>query len=218
MEIIHSYKSEDSEICVISDGRSIHLADKSDLTVESPKVGTVLKPSQMTEVYLEIPIPVLQEVARRSEIYVEPDAEEEETSEEEGEEEEEEEEEALAAWEPLAREKFFEEYKALDEGVDVRVLVNFPVKVRWDEGTTADWSTTDGAYTLEEMMDNQEGLRNAVASVNQRIVTMHAQFATFTEEQADLGHDIDDDDVDTFLTDELEKFKVEDEEVASAAE
>ena len=215
MEIIHSYKSEDSEICVISDGRSIHLADKSDLTVESPQVGTVLKPSQMTEVYLEIPIPVLQEVARRSEIFVEPDVEEEEASEEE-EEEEEEDEEALAPWEPLAREKFFDEYKALDAGVDVRVLVNFPVKVRWEEGESADWNTTDGTYTLEEMMGDQEGLRNAVASVNQRIVSLHAQVTTFTQEQVDLGHDMDDDDVDAFLGNELEKFKAED--VANAAE
>jgi hypothetical protein len=217
MEIIHTYKSEDSEICVISDGRSIHLADKSDLTVESPKVGTVLKPSQMTEVYIEIPIPVLQEAARRSEIYVEPDAEEEESSEEEDEEsEEEEEEDALAPWEPLAREKFFEEYKLLDDGVDVRVLINFPVKLQWEDGTSAIWDTSDGPYTLEEILDRQNGLRSAIEAFNARIRAMLASIATFTQDQIDIGHEMGEDTVDEFLTEELEKFNAGD--AANAAE
>lgn len=217
MEIIHTYMSDETEICVISDNISIHLADKSDLAIESPKVGSVLKPSQMNEVYLEMPIEVLQEVARRSGIFVEPDVEEEEeeTSEDEGEEEEEEE--GLAPWEPLAREQFFEEYKALDAGVDVRVLVNFPVKVQWEEGDTAVWNTSDGAYTLEEILDQQNGLAAAIATFNGRIATMQAAMATFTQDQTDLGHDMNEYSVDSYLTEQLEDFNAED-GVADAAE
>jgi len=215
MEIIHTYMSDETEICVISDNISIHLADKSDLAIESPKVGSVLKPSQMNEVYLEMPIEVLQEVARRSGVFVEPDVDE-EGEEETSEDGSEEEDEGLAPWEPLAREQFFEEYKALAEGVDVRILINFPVKVRWEEGTEALWDTSDGAYTLEEALDRQDGLTAAMATFNGRIATMQAAMARFTQDQIDLGHDMSEHSVDQYLTNEWEAFEAED--VASAAE
>lgn len=222
MEIIHTYKSEDAEICVISDGSSVHLADKNDLAVESPRVGTVLKPSEMTEVYIEIPIPVLQEVSRRSEIFVEPDEEEEEASgdDEEGQEEEEEddddEEEALLPWEPIARERFFTEYKELDEGTDLRVLVNFPIKARWEAGDVAMWSTTDGSYDLTEVLEANEGLQACVASIGQRIEILLHDIQVFTDEQIDLGHNIGTTTVDTFLDNELAQSKRS--QVADAAE
>lgn len=214
MEIIHTYKSEESEICVISDNTNIHLADKNDLAIESPKVGSVLKPSQINEVYLEMPIEVLQEVARRSGVFVEPDVEEEESSEENGEEEEEK---ALAAWEPLARAEFFEEYKALDEGVDVRILVNFPVKIKWEDGNEAIWNTSDGAYTLEDILEQQNGLESAVAAFNTRIASLNARIAIFTQDQIDIGHALGEDDVTEFLSEELESLNAED-DVADAAE
>lgn len=216
MEIIHTYMSDETEICVISDNTSIHLADKNDLAIESPKVGSVLKPSQMNEVYLEMPIEVLQEVARRSGVFVEPDAEEEEeeASEEEGEEEDEE---ALAPWQPLALKQFFEEWKALDEGVDVRVLINFPVKIQWEDGEEATWGTSDGSYALEDILEQQSNLNSAVEAFNVRIRAMNAQIATFTQEQIDIGHELEEHTVDEFLSNELEKLNTED-TVADAAE
>jgi len=219
MEIIQTYMSDDTEVCVISDGTTLHLADKNDIEVDSPKVGSVVLPSQMKEVYLEIPITVVQEMTRRSEVYVEPDAEEESSDEEEEDEEEEEEEEeeedALPDWKPLARGQFFEEFKALDEGVNLRVLINFPVKVSWLEGEGSTWSTTDGTYNLEQKLEMQEGLSAAVAAFNERIQSLLAAIARFTTDQNDLGHELDDDDVEVFLSRELADSKAQ---VAEAAE
>lgn len=216
MEIIQTYMSEETEICVISDGNNIHLADKADLTVEDPKVGTKLLQSQMSEVYLEIPIDVLQEAARRSNVYVEadPEEEEEESSDEEGDEEDEEAE--LPPWEPLAREKFFEEYKALDEGVDVRVLINFPVKVSWEEAEASTWKTTDGVYDLGDVLEANESLQSATAAMTQRIQTISRDMDAFAKAQVELGHELGEDAVEKFLSDELDKLKAE--QVANAAE
>lgn len=202
MEIIQTYMSDDTEVCVISDGTTLHLADKNDIDGESPKVGSVVLPSQMKEVYLEIPITVVQEMARRSEVYVEPDAEE-ESSDEEEEEEEGEEEDSLPDWEPLARERFFEEFRALDAGVDIRVLINFPVKVSWVQGEESTWHTADGSYDLEQKLEMQEGLTAAVVAVNDRIKALIDDIATFTAEQLNLGHEMDEDSVEVFLAKEL---------------
>ena len=214
MEIIQTYMSEESVICVISDGVAIHFADKDDLTIESAKVGSLVKPSQMSEVYLEVPISVLQEVSRRSEICVEPDAEEdedgddedeeedcesEEDEDEEDEEEDEEESEEPEDWRPIAKEKFLQEYTELEAGVDIRILSSFNLKVSWLEGAEAYWNSIDGSTDLHELLQNNEALQSTMAAINERIIELKENMDEFASVQRDLGHDIESDDVEDYI-------------------
>ncbi|TFH41329.1 MAG: hypothetical protein E4H01_15145 [Lysobacterales bacterium] len=206
MEIIQTYMSEELEICVISDGVAIHFADKNDLTIESAKVGSLVKPSQMSEVYLEVPISVLQEVSRRSEIYVEPDAEEDEDGEEEDEEEdceseedEEEEDGELEDWRQIAKERFLQEHTELEAGIDIRVLSSFNLKVSWLEGEGAYWNSADGSTDLYELLQNNEALQSTMAAINERIIELKENMDEFASVQRDLGHDIESDDVEEYI-------------------
>lgn len=208
MEIIQTYESEGSEICVLSNGNTISFADKNDIAVESPKVGSVVKPSQMSEMYLEVPKELLQEIARRSEIHVDPDEEEEEeeeASDDDGEEDAEED--GPPDWETLALAQFMVEYAALEAGVEMNVLVNFPVKVSWVDGEHADWETTDGSSDLHDVLQARENLQNEIAAVTTRIRVMNDSITAFAAVQNDLGHDITADEVSQYLEAEMNDRK-----------
>jgi len=146
----------------------------------------------MSEMYLEVPKEMLQEIARRSEIHVDPDEEEgeEEASDDDGEEEA-----GPPAWEPLAVERFMQEFAALDAGVDMNVLVNFPVKISWVDGEQAEWQTTDGSTHLGDVLDAREVLQNTMAAVTVRIVNLNNSMAAFAAAQNNLGHHISSDTV-----------------------
>lgn len=200
MEIIQTYMSDDTEVCAISDGSTIHLVDKNDLSVDDVAVGKKLRPSQMNEVYLEIPISELRELARRSEIYVEPD--EEEASDEDDSEEddsEEEEEAALPNWQALAINRFLDEYISLDQGMEVRVLAPVDVKINWESGDESTWGPTDGVSDIEDILENQETLKAQIEAFDQRIKNLNARLDDFVDEMNDAGCELVIDTVHDFL-------------------
>jgi hypothetical protein len=156
----------------------------------------------MNEVYLEIPISEIREMAVRSEIFIEPDAEEEDSSEDEEEEEEEEEEGAvLPDWEALAKERFLAEHRSLDEGVQVRVLTAVNVKINWSEGEEATWRTAPDVLNVDALVRPNEALQTQLASFNQRIKNMINQVQEFVKKMNDAGHELETSGVHEFLDD-----------------
>ena len=202
MEIIQLYESDDgSEVCVISDGSIIYFTDKNDVAVESPTVGTVVRPSQVNEAYLEIPKELLQEVARRSEIAVEPDLEEDSDEDSEGDSEEDSEEDP-PDWRPLARERFLDRFKSWMEGRNIRIILPFGVKIFHEDGeldTDPIWQSSDGFNTLEDLLRTSESFNQAMGQLRQIGAEISADYKTFVDEQNELGHELTINVIDDFI-------------------
>lgn len=209
MEIIQTYMSDDTEICAISDGTTIHLVDKNDLSVENVAVGTKVRSSQMNEVYLEIPISELREMSRRSEIFVDPDEDEDETSDEEASDEEAEEEEPeLPHWKNVAVDRFLTEYISLSDGLEVRVLAPVDMKISWDRSSDeeAEWAPADeDLETIEDLAIMQDTFCSQLRAFNRRIEVLQSRVQIFLNESedyyVDMGDSIDVKDVFAVLAD-----------------
>jgi len=198
MEIIQTYESDEVEVCIVSNGNTVYFVDSKDIAAEAKSVGVIVRPSEVKEFYLELPINELQEAARRSQAHVDPDAPGEEIgggssdSDSDEEEEEEEEEEAAAPpdWKPIAEEKFLARYRELDEGIPIRILQPIDIKVRWEDEEAASWELQSGGigYVSDFVSDN-ENLTLAVERMTDRIKAFVGDIKVFAQEQAALGHD-----------------------------
>lgn len=199
MEIIQLYKSDDgSEVCVISDGSIIYFTDKSDVAVDSPSVGTIVRPSQVNEAYLEIPKELLQEVARRSEIAVEPDPDEEsEDSEDDPQSET-----PPPDWRPFARELFLERFKSWNQGKNLRIIVPLNIRLFCEDGDLDEeitWASSDGSNDLGDILRANPLFIQGVAELKRVAEQLSADYKDFVDAQIDLGHDLTVADVDEFI-------------------
>lgn len=213
MEIIQTFESDDAEVCIVSNGNTVYFVDSKDIAAENKSVGVIVKPSEVKEFYLELPINELQEAARRSQAHVDPDAPGEEIggsssdsdsdSDEEEDEDEEEEAAALPEWKPIAEEKFLARFRDLDTGTPIRILQPIEILVRWEEEEEASWQVAGGGIGyVSDLVSDNDNLKMAVERMTDRVKIFVEDTKAFAQEQTNLGHlDIDDEAVMDHLAD-----------------
>lgn len=213
MEIIQTFTWEESEVYVISDGTSLHLVDEGDIESESLSVGSSIRSSDIGDKYMEIPISVLEEMARRAQVVVEPDPEDSSNEDESDVEEVP----GPPDWKPLAIEKFLSEQAALLEGERCTVSVEVRVYDIGDDNFDPDSEVSGHGWSaaIGSIAEQNAGYLAARESVSNRTRLLDTEIQEFVREQNDLGHrDLEKKDVYTVLTDALENAEGDQSEAA----